>query len=188
MCELLLKYGADLGISSCSGRSALFTAVEHNHIGVVEVTFLFLIGLVVQKLCKCATTENIIAQTHGGISSFMLAENRNNTQMINLMLSVYKRCFDVNNPQTYHPYLTAMLTKMEKINVRESALCRQFSNISNNLKRINEKSRAERSSFEKVNNDKKDPKFKKELLIRSLPRTVSDEEIMENEIHKFLFN
>ncbi|KAF4664573.1 hypothetical protein FOL47_005060 [Perkinsus chesapeaki] len=78
----LLLGGAKVDTCTCTGRNALFAAVEKGHIAAVET------------LCStawCVNLTHITQRTHGGVSPFMLAENKGRLQMMLAMLEAYSR-------------------------------------------------------------------------------------------------
>merc|ERR1739848_597936 len=62
--KLLLQYSASLDVQTCTGRSALFAAVEHCHQETVEV------------ICDNCEVKHLVQETKGEecVTPFMLAE------------------------------------------------------------------------------------------------------------------
>ncbi|KAF4702885.1 hypothetical protein FOZ63_030884, partial [Perkinsus olseni] len=79
---VLLLGGAKVDTCTCTGRNALFAAVEKGHFAAVET------------LCstgRCVNLKHITQRTNGGVSPFMLAENKGRLQMMLAMLEAYAR-------------------------------------------------------------------------------------------------
>ncbi|KAF4728795.1 hypothetical protein FOZ62_020250 [Perkinsus olseni] len=80
--RVLLLGGAKVDTCTCTGRNALFAAVEKGHFAAVET------------LCstgRCVNLKHITQRTNGGVSPFMLAENKGRLQMMLAMLEAYAR-------------------------------------------------------------------------------------------------
>ncbi|EER14767.1 hypothetical protein Pmar_PMAR015312 [Perkinsus marinus ATCC 50983] len=80
--RMLLSGGAKVDMCTCSGRNALFAAVEKGYFAAVET------------LCstgRCVNLRHITQRTNGGVSPFMLAENKGRLQMMLAMLEAYTR-------------------------------------------------------------------------------------------------
>eukprot|EP00927_Polykrikos_kofoidii_P031587 TRINITY_DN27136_c0_g1_i1.p1 TRINITY_DN27136_c0_g1~~TRINITY_DN27136_c0_g1_i1.p1 ORF type:complete len:885 (+),score=164.62 TRINITY_DN27136_c0_g1_i1:133-2787(+) len=78
-CARLLEARASLDALTCSGRSALFAAVEVSSVEAVEA------------ICEHAEVLHLKRQTPHGVSPIALAERRGNTAVIVPMLRCYER-------------------------------------------------------------------------------------------------
>jgi hypothetical protein len=107
---LLLEAKASLEVSTCSGRSPLFAAVEHDHPRAVRV------------LAAAADVRHLIATTHGGATPVSAAEKRGVTSLLVPLLQCYHRQvrkraalrqFGDATDDVSHPYLTGLCIKYE---------------------------------------------------------------------------
>ncbi|EER16072.1 conserved hypothetical protein [Perkinsus marinus ATCC 50983] len=80
--KVLLLGGAKVDTCTCSGRNALFAAVEKGYFSAVETLC---------STARCVNLRHITQRTNGGVSPFMLAENKGRLQMMLAMLEAYAR-------------------------------------------------------------------------------------------------
>jgi ankyrin repeat protein len=108
--SLLLEARASLEVSTCSGRSPLFAAVEHNHPRAVRV------------LASAADVRHLLAQTHGGATPVSAAEKRGVTSLLLPLLECYHRQvrkraalrqFGDATDDVSNGYLTGLCTKYQ---------------------------------------------------------------------------
>merc|ERR1719453_20509 len=79
MCAKLLDAHATLHATTCGGRAALFSAVEHGHVEAVRA------------ICEQAEVWHLTQQTPSGVSPLTLAERRGKPALILPLLRCYHR-------------------------------------------------------------------------------------------------
>eukprot|EP00397_Hematodinium_sp_SG-2012_P009346 GEMP01009429.1.p1 GENE.GEMP01009429.1~~GEMP01009429.1.p1 ORF type:complete len:674 (+),score=125.06 GEMP01009429.1:124-2145(+) len=153
LARVLLSKFASLDVQTCTGRSALFAAVEHCHEEAVHA------------ICEFIDVKHITMRTKGeeGVSPFMLAEKRGKTSLIIPMLEAYHRQVrrrqilrsfgDIIDDVT-HPYLSQKVDQYRDLMFRNRDRGASCSSQSNPNRNVNTPNRYRRVMDQRVSEGK----------------------------------